>query len=416
MEKQKYKQTEIGEIPEDWDVLKVEDIADVLSGKRIPKGRTLTKQLTPYPYITVSDLENCSVDLDNIRYVPIDVYPLIEKYRIFTEDIYISVAGTLGLVGTIPIQLNGANLTENANRLTNIKCNRNYLLKVFSTPFIQRKIDEVKTHGAQPKLALTRIRTFLIPLPRTKEEQTAIATVLSDTDELITSLDKLIAKKKAMKQGAMQELLTGKKRLPGFSGEWSVAEIDSRIDLLTGFPFPSNRYTITGTRLLRGSNVKRKVIDWSEDLTQFWADVDSRLKPYLLKEGDIVVAMDGSLVGKSFAQINNQDLPSLLLQRVARIRSSEIDINFLKEFICSDYFTKHCDSVKTSSAIPHISPLDIRQFKISIPHDKLEQTAIATVLSDMDSELESLEKKRDKYLLIKQGMMQQLLTGKIRLI
>ena len=126
--------------------------------------------------------------------------------------------------------------------------------------------------------------------------------------------------------------------------------------------------------------------------------------------------MDGSLVGKSFAQINNQDLPSLLLQRVARIRSSEIDINFLKEFICSDYFTKHCDSVKTSSAIPHISPLDIRQFKISIPHDKLEQTAIATVLSDMDSELESLEKKRDKYLMIKQGMMQQLLTGKIRLI
>jgi len=116
-----YKQTEIGAIPEDWEMCKIEDVADVLSGKRIPKGRTLTENITPYPYISVSDMYNRSVNLKNVRFVPEDVYPLIEKYRIFVEDIYISVAGTLGLIGTIPKEINGANLTENADRLTNIK-------------------------------------------------------------------------------------------------------------------------------------------------------------------------------------------------------------------------------------------------------------------------------------------------------
>ena len=390
MEKQKYKQTEIGEIPEDWEVKEFGEVLKIKHGKS-QKG--VIQLNGDYPILaTGGEIGRTNTWLYN------------------KPSVLIGRKGTID----VPQYMETPFWTVDTLFYTEIKANQDpkFLFYKFQL------VDWYSYNEASgvPSLNASTIEKIKSSFPIEEKEQTAIATVLSDTDELITSLDKLIAKKKAMKQGAMQELLTGKKRLPGFSGEWSVAEIDSRIDLLTGFPFPSNRYTITGTRLLRGSNVKRKVIDWSEDLTQFWADVDSRLKPYLLKEGDIVVAMDGSLVGKSFAQINNQDLPSLLLQRVARIRSSEIDINFLKEFICSDYFTKHCDSVKTSSAIPHISPLDIRQFKISIPHDKLEQTAIATVLSDMDSELESLEKKRDKYLMIKQGMMQQLLTGKIRLI
>lgn len=136
------------------------------------------------------------------------------------------------------------------------------------------------------------------------------------------------------------------------------------------------------------------------------------MKAYLLQDGDIVIAMDGSLVGRSFARLSKTDLPALLLQRVARVRSYRIELGYLKEFICSDYFTKYCDSVKTVSAIPHISPGDIRNFKIPLPPTKAEQTAIATALSDADALISSLEKLIEKKRNIKQGAMQQLLKPK----
>ena len=194
--------------------------------------------------------------------------------------------------------------------------------------------------------------------------------------------------------------------------DWDVKTLDKEIDLLTGYPFPSNKYSESGIKLLRGSNVKRGETDWSENITQYWEQLTPELKTYLLQDGDIVIAMDGSLVGRSFARLSNTDLPALLLQRVARVRSNKIDLGYLKEFICSDYFTKYCDSVKTVSAIPHISPSDIRNFKIPIPPTKAEQTAIATALSDADAYISALEKLIEKKRNIKQGAMQQLLKPK----
>ena len=194
--------------------------------------------------------------------------------------------------------------------------------------------------------------------------------------------------------------------------DWEVKTLDKEIDLLTGYPFPSSKYSESGIKLLRGSNVKRGETDWSENITQFWEQLTLELKTYLLQEGDIVIAMDGSLVGRSFARLSKTDLPALLLQRVARVRSNKIDLGYLKEFICSDYFTKYCDSVKTVSAIPHISPGDIRNFKIPLPPTKAEQTAIATALSDADALISSLEKLIEKKRNIKQGAMQELLKPK----
>ncbi|MBF4333271.1 restriction endonuclease subunit S, partial [Vibrio anguillarum] len=127
-------------------------------------------------------------------------------------------------------------------------------------------------------------------------------------------------------------------------------------------------------------------------------------------------SMDGSLVGRSFAQLRESDLPAVLLQRVARLRSEAVSQSYLKEWVCSKFFTEHCDSVKTVTAIPHISPQDIRSFKLLLPPSKEEQSAIATILSDMDAEIQALEQRLGKTRQIKQGMMQELLTGKTRLI
>lgn len=214
----------------------------------------------------------------------------------------------------------------------------------------------------------------------------------------------------------MQQLLTGQTRLPGFSGKWEVKAVGDKIDLLTGFPFPSNSYSKGGVRLLRGSNVKRGETDWTDEITQCWPEITQDICRYELQSGDLVIAMDGSLVGRSFARLSKADLPALLLQRVARIRSKSIDVGYLAQFIGSDLFIKYCDSVKTVTAIPHISAEDIRRFSIPIPPTINEQTAIATALSDMDAELAALEQRRDKTRALKQGMMQELLTGRIRLI
>lgn len=280
---------------------------------------------------------------------------------------------------------------------------------------LRNKFESSATHGGVfTNLTTSILEEFTVAFPPTKEEQSVIAESLSNIDELIQQLDYLIQKKKNIKQGAMQELLTGKRRLFGFSGKWEVVEIGNHIDLLTGFPFSSNYYSKNGIRLLRGSNIKRNHIDWSENITEYWEKLTPDLKKYVLEDGDIVIAMDGSLVGMSFARLSKKDLPALLLQRVARIRSNSINMDYLKEYVCSNYFTKYCDSVKTVTAIPHISPKDIRKFSIPVPPTKEEQSAIAKIISNMDTEIEKLEKNKEKYIMLKNGMMQKLLTGEIR--
>jgi len=194
--------------------------------------------------------------------------------------------------------------------------------------------------------------------------------------------------------------------------DWDALNLGSFTDLLTGFPFPSAKFAKSGIRLLRGFNIKRGNTDWSDDITKYWHSTTFELRTFELRNGDIVVAMDGSLVGKSFAQLTSNDLPALLLQRVARLRTEKADINYLKQFVCSNFFTQHCESVKTASAIPHISPKNIKDFKIPLPPTFAEQTAIATVLSDMDGLIEGLEKLLVKKRNIKQGTMQELLTPK----
>lgn len=197
--------------------------------------------------------------------------------------------------------------------------------------------------------------------------------------------------------------------------DWDAKAIGEEIDLLTGFPFPSSGYSKSGVRLLRGSNIKRGQTDWSDDIVQYWPEVSRELARYSLQVGDLVVSMDGSLVGRSFAQLRDSDLPALLLQRVARIRGKKMDVTYLRQFVGSDQFIKYVDSVKTVTAIPHISPGDIRRFTIPVPPTIEEQRAIAQALSDVDALLATLDqmiaKKRD----LKQAAMQQLLTGKTRL-
>ena len=232
--KPSYKQTEVGLIPQDWDVKTIKEFATVKGGKRLPLGKFVVDKVTPHPYLRVTDMRPGGVDLRDIRYVPEDAFPPIRNYRIFAEDIFISVAGSLGIVGKIPSEIDGANLTENADRITNITCDRDFLLYFLLSDRVQGVIESERTVGAQPKLALGRIENFTISLPPTEAEQRAIATALSDLDALLGGLERLIAKKRDLKQATMQQLLTGQTRLPGFSGKWEIQRLGDLAEMASG--------------------------------------------------------------------------------------------------------------------------------------------------------------------------------------
>jgi type I restriction enzyme, S subunit len=197
--------------------------------------------------------------------------------------------------------------------------------------------------------------------------------------------------------------------------DWRASTIGADADLLTGFPFPSEGFVASGVRLLRGSNVKRGVLDWRDDITEYWPSITPDIQKYKLQDGDVIIAMDGALVGRSYAVVAAGDLPALLVQRVARIRSRAVDLRLLGAWIGSERFVRHVDSVKTHTAIPHISPRDIREFAISLPTEGNEQRAIAEALSDVNTLLDGLDRLITKKSDLKQAALQQLLTGQTRL-
>lgn len=189
----------------DWQEKTLGEVCDIKGGKRIPKGYLLQSENNGYPYITISDMKEGTVLLENIQFVPIDVIDQIKNYTISTSDIYISVAGTLGLVGIIPKELENANLTENANKLTKLKCDQTFLYQFLTGDHLKKLIENVKTIGAQPKLAIYALNDFNLSLPSLPEQQ-KIATFLSSIDEKISHSSAQIEKMEAWKKGLLQQM------------------------------------------------------------------------------------------------------------------------------------------------------------------------------------------------------------------
>ena len=392
---QGYKQTEMGMIPEDWDHVRVGDVATVKGGKRLPSGFTLVDMPTEHPYVRVADMYPGGVDQSKIKYVPDEAFSEIRHYRIYCEDIFISVAGTLGIVGVVSPELEGANLTENADRITDIKCERDYLQYWLMSQPIQQAIESIRTIGAQPKLALGRIVKFDIAIPRDSAEQRAIAVALLDVDALLGALEKLIDKKRAIKQAAMQQLLTGKTRLPGFCGAWNKKQLGNLAHIQTG-----------------SRNNQDKTQDGQYPFFVRSATVE-RINSYSYDGEAILVPGEGN-IGNIFHYISGRfDVH----QRVYMIsRFSEGICGKFVYYIMVLLFGSHAIQYTLKATVDSLRLPTFKKFFLSLPEDIAEQRSIAAVLSNIDAEIMALEKRRDKTHAIKQGMMQQLLTGRVRLV
>lgn len=215
------KETEIGPVPERWQVVRLGQKCDVKGGKRLPKGHAFSDKPTPHPYIRVIDFRGGSVDLSNLKFLTDEDYQTIRRYTINTDEVYISIAGTIGLIGTIPNELSGANLTENAAKLVikeKSELNNIFLKYALSTENLRQQIFKLTTKTSQPKLALSRIQQIIIPLPLTSEQQ-EIVNMLSAVDKKIEAEENRKSALQALFKTMLHHLMTGKVRVNHLEAE-----------------------------------------------------------------------------------------------------------------------------------------------------------------------------------------------------
>ena len=263
-----------------------------------------------------------------------------------------------------------------------------------------------------PTLSQEQVYAFDVVYPPDAKEQAAIAKVLSDVDSLISSLQKLIEKKKAIKQGAMQELLTGKKRLPGFSGEWSKQQLGDICNIINGGT-PSTSVA----EFWNGKILWCTPTDITSCSTKYIYTTESKITESGLKASSATLLPKDALLLCSRATIGEVRIAGNAICTNQGFKSLVVHQNISNEWL---YYMVHVLKANMlekaiGSTFLEISKKDLAELDIIVP-EFAEQKAIAQVLSDMDSEIEQLEKKLAKYQQIKQGMMQELLTGRIRLV
>ena len=240
-----------------------------------------------------------------------------------------------------------------------------------------------------PQLTAPQVSKYPLPVPPLPEQQ-AIAEALSDTNNLIESLEQLITKKRQIKQGAMQELLTGKRRVPGFVRKWERRALGEIAPLQRGFDLPSSRLEPGPYPVVTSNGVL------------------NHHSTFQVKGPGVVTGRSGTIGTVTFVEDNFWPHNTSLW--VTSFRAND------PQFVFYLYTQIGLERFATGSGVPTLNRNDVHAFKVEIPVDKDEQTAIATVLSDMDTELAALEVRLAKVRQIKQGMMQELLTGRIRLL
>lgn len=410
--------------PDTWSIGTLEDICVPNRVVRGPFGGALKKEIfVPFGY-KVYEQRNAIYQSVNIGsyYVNESKYREMSRFAVKSGDYIISCSGTIGRIYQIPLTFPKGIINQALLKLTinTEKINPTYFYKYFQWDEFQQKIIDDTQGGAMKNLVgMDIFKKAPIVLPEMKE-QTAIAEALSDIDSLIFSMQKLIEKKKAIKQGALQELLTGKKRLPGFNEEWEElnfaesAKLKARIGwqgLTTSEYLQSGyAYLITGTDFHNG-RIKWETCHFVDE-KRYKQDLNIQIKKH-----DILLTKDGT-IGK-VAYISNVQKPTTLNSGVFVIRPAKedsFDPNFVYHILNSFLFDNFLAKLSAGSTINHLYQKDFVDFTFKAPSELVEQQAIAQVLSDMDSEIDQLEKKLAKYQQIKQGMMQELLTGRIRLV
>jgi type I restriction enzyme S subunit len=409
-----YKQTEIGVIPEDWEVKRLGELFEITSSKRVFQSEWKKEGIPFYRARELAVLSRKGF-VQNELFITREMYDEFEKIYGVPNigDILVTGVGTLGKVYVVSD--NQKFYFKDGNiiwfKISN-EIIANFLKQLYLTPLIIKQIDDASEGTTVGTYTISGAKNTKIPFPPLPE-QTAIAAALSDVDALMVELDKLIAKKRDIKQATMQQLLTGKKRLAGFSGEWEETKLEKFASFYKGKGLAKNEIDIYGkTPCVHYGEL---FTQYAESITETHSRTNLSGNVFLSKNNDVLMpTSDVTPNGLAKASCILKDdviLGGDIL--VIRTNLKEINGTFLS-FVIRHSKEKIMQLV-TGSTVYHLYASDMKNFIFLIPSIE-EQTAIATILSDMDAEINALQQKREKTAQLKQGMMQELLTGRIRLI
>ena len=425
-----YKQTEIGVIPQDWDALEMRELTTLMTNGFVGVAKThYTVSSDGVLYIQGYNVKENSFNFHGIKRVTPSFHIKNSKSCLKTGDVLMVQTGDVGMTTVVPPELENSNCHALIiNRFKN-KLNPTYFSYYFNSIQGRARLKEIEVGTTMKHINVGSLLSFIVPVPP-KPEQTAIATALSDVDNLIQSLEKLIAKKEAIKTGTMQQLLTGKTRLPEFATredssvkgfkqtelgqipeDWEILNLSdlAQVDPENLSSTTPKDYQFEYISLERVDEGKLLGTD-----TYLFLNAPSRARR-ILRHNDVLISTVRPNL-KSHYIVKNYPSNLICSTGFSVVRSDlgKLIPEFLYQNLFANYINSQIDILITGSNYPAINSRDVRSFKLPLPSIK-EQTAIATILSDMDSEVQALQKRLDKTHDIKQGMMQQLLTGKVRL-
>jgi type I restriction enzyme, S subunit len=422
MKETRFKQTEIGAIPEDWEVKTLGEFCSFIGGGT-PDTNNQSYWNGTIPWISSSDINQGDIHtIKPSRFITAEA--VLKSATKLCPANTINIVSRVG-VGKIAISKKPLCTSQDFTNIITEEANIDFLAYLLQN-LLENKKDEAQ--GTSIKgITTSEIRNILLPLPSVKSEQQRIAQALSDTDSLLDLIEKLIAKKESIKQGAMQQLLTGKMRLNGFAKskafkqteigtipeDWEVKTLGEKVSIYRGgSPRPIQNYITSrsdGINWIKIGDVglNEKYITHTQEKIIPEGKYNSREvhfgdfilsnsmsfgRPYILKIGGCI--HDGWLTIQNY-----QDT---------------FDTNYLYYLLSSKPVFNQYVSMAAGSSVQNLNKEKVAKVIVTYPSKK-EQIVIATMLSDMDVEIAALHKKLDKYRALKQGMMQQLLTGKIRL-
>ena len=394
-----YKNTDIGVIPDDWEVEKFKKVTNAITCGVAATPKYVSETIGK-PFLSAQNVQNGQVVLNKYRHITKDLFKQITQYNKPEKGdlLYTRVGAGIGEAAVVELSFDFAVYVS----LTLIKPKYNldsYFLKFILNSTRYKTLAQTGQFagGGVQNLNVEVVREFKIPLPPLPE-QTAIATVLSDTDSLIQALEKKIAKKQFIKKGAMQKLLSQKEG-------WVVKSLGEIVYFLNGNAH--EQFIKTDAKFI--------VINSKFVSTEGKVFKTSTVNLCPLKKGDVAMVMSDIPNGKALAKcyLVPEDDKYALNQRICCLRAESVDNVFLSLILNRNKYYLAFDS---GTGQTNLKRSDVLNCPIPLPPTKQEQTRIAQILSDMDNEIESLKKKLAKYKELKQGLMQVLLTGNIRLV
>lgn len=413
-----YKQTEVGVVPVDWRIAPCVEIADrIMVGIVIRPTQYYVRH--GVPALRSANIQEDGITTSDLVYISEESNALLSKSQIREGDVLSVRTGYPGTSAVVSAELAGCNCIDILITRPSKQVDSEFLARWINSPFGKEQVFRNQGGLAQQHFNVGDMKNLLVAVPPLPEQR-AIATALSDVDAVLDRLARLIAKKRDLKQAAMQQLLTGQVRLPGFSGEWEEKCL-GEVGEITGAGVDKKiRSNESPVRLLNYMDVYQKDFLKADD---FWHEVTAKpdqIRRCAIRRGDVFFTPTSEVrddIGHSAVAI--EDAHDVVYSyHVVRLRlSEEWDINFRAYAFKTKHFLDQATTQCEGSGTRYVITLPkFRAMTVRYPSDIAEQAAIGGILSDMDTELTALGARVAKTRALKQAMMQELLTGKTRLL